>query len=146
MNRSSISRSLVHQADLMATTAEVLGIPLRTDEGVDSHSMLALMKGEGPSARKRAVSCSIRGIPSIRDGKWKLILDAGSGGWSKGDSNHPVQLYNLENDLGEQHNLAPLFPDRVDHMRAMWEEMIDRGRSTPGVEQANDVEVDRHLR
>ena len=143
---SSISRSLVHQADLMATTAEVLGIPLRADEGVDSYSMLALMKGEGPSARKHAVSCSIRGIPSIRDGKWKLILDAGSGGWSKGDSNHPVQLYNLENDLGEQHNLAPLFPDRVDHMRAMWEEMIDRGRSTPGVEQANDVEVDRHLR
>ena len=31
-------------------------------------------------------------------------------------------------------------------MSAMWEEMIDRGRSTPGVEQANDVEVDRHLR
>ncbi len=123
-----------------------IGIPLRADEGVDSYSMLALMKGEGPSARKHAVSCSIRGIPSIRDGKWKLILDAGSGGWSKGDSNHPVQLYNLENDLGEQHNLAPLFPDRVDHMSAMWEEVIDRGRSTPGVEQANDVEVDRHLR
>ena len=45
---SSISRSLVHQADLMATTAEVLGIPLRADEGVDSHSMLALMVERGP--------------------------------------------------------------------------------------------------
>ena len=107
--------------------------------------MLALMKGEGPSTRKHAVSCSIRGVPSIRDGKWKLILDAGSGEWSKGDSNHPVQLYNLENDLSEQHNLAPLFPDRVNHMKAMCEEMIDLGRIIPGVELANDVEVDRHL-
>ena len=38
---SSISRSLVHQADLMATTAEVLGIPLRADEGVDSYKLAA---------------------------------------------------------------------------------------------------------
>jgi len=129
----------------MATTAEGLDIPLRADEGVDSHSILALMKGEGPSNRKRAVSCSIRGIPSIRDGKWKLILDAVSGRRSMGDSKHPVQLYNLENDLSEKYNLAPLFPDRVVHMKAMWKEMIDRGRSTPGVEQANDIEVKRHL-
>ena len=103
------------------------------------------MNREGPSNRKRAVSCSIRGIPSIRDGKWKLILDAVSGRRAKGDSKHPVQLYNLENDLREKYNLAPLFPDRVVHMKAMWKEMIDRGRSTPGIEQANDIEAKRHL-
>ena len=45
-------------------------------------------------------------MPAVRFGSWKLILAPGSGGWGTGgDQSQPVQLYNLETDPAEQHNL-----------------------------------------
>lgn len=78
----SVCDALVHQADLMATLADLLGVELPADAGEDSVSLLPLLEGGREPVRRHAVSCSIRGVPSIRDGQWKLILGKGSGGWS----------------------------------------------------------------
>lgn len=95
--------------------------------------------------RDNEVSCSMNGVPALRQGPWKLILAPGSGGWTKGgDATQPVQLYNLADDLGETHNLAAAQPDRVAGMRALLEKVITAGRSTPGAPQKNDVRVRRY--
>jgi hypothetical protein len=74
-----------------------------------------------------------------------LILASGSGGWTPGgDPEQAVQLYDLAHDLGEAHNVAAQYPERVAAMSGQLAELIDRGRSTPGPQQANDVPVIRH--
>jgi hypothetical protein len=51
------------------------------------------------------------------------------------------QLYDLAADPGEKNNLVAEHPDRVAKMKAMMEEAIARGRTTPGEMLKNDVEV-----
>lgn len=113
--------------------------------GEDSFSLLPLLKGEDKPIREHAVSCSSGGVPALRRGAWKYIAAPGSGGGSRdGDPTQPVQLYNLADDLGETKNLAAARPKKVAEMKALLEELVAAGRSTPGQPQPNDVEVVRH--
>ncbi|NND07027.1 MAG: arylsulfatase [Saprospiraceae bacterium] len=138
------SAQLVHQADILATIAEILDVSLPPDAGEDSYSLLPLLKGEDGPVREHAVSASIHGLPSVRLGAWKLILAQGSGGWSPGGDSSRIQLYNLAEDLGETQNIADEQPGRVSEMKALMEKLISDGRSTPGPKQENDVEVIRY--
>ena len=141
----SICSQLVHQADLMATFAEVLGAELPDNAGEDSFSLVPLLQGGDKPVRDTAVSCSMRGVPSLRQGVWKYIAAPGSGGWGKGgDQSQPIQLYNLASDIGESTNLAAEHPERVAQMQALLEKLITDGRSTSGTPQKNDVRVQRY--
>ena len=139
-----VSSHLIHQADVLATVADLLGVTVPYDAGEDSFSLLPHLLGDKKPIRANAVSASSQGIPAVRSGSWKLILGAGSGGWSPGGDRHPIQLYNLEEDLDESDNLAEEMPNRVRDMRALLEDIISDGRSNEGPEQQNDVEVIRY--
>jgi arylsulfatase A-like enzyme len=141
----STNGALVHQADLLATVAEILGEDLPPEAGEDSFSLLPLLKGEAETVRPHAVSASIRGLPAVRLGDWKYLPGPGSGGWTKGDTG-PEQLYHLATDPGEQKNLAGERPKKLSELKATLETLIVNGRSTPGPKQANDVEVVRYPR
>jgi arylsulfatase A len=132
---------LVHQADLLATFADLFDHPLPADAGEDSVSLLPLLKGGDEPVRQHAISCGANGLPTLRDRNWKLVLGPGSGGWSKGGNEAGLQLYNLEADLGEKTNLASEMPNRVNSMLATYQRLVAEGRSTPGRQQANDVNV-----
>ncbi len=140
----TVSTQLIHQADIMATVANILGVSLPENAGEDSFSLLPLLKGKEAPVRIHAVSTSLRGIPAIRKGPWKLILGEGSGGWCPGGDGKEVQLYNLENDLGETDNLAEEMPDKVTEIRDLMDKIITGGRSNEGPQQENDAEVIRY--
>jgi hypothetical protein len=74
----------------------------------------------------------------LREGAWKLVFAADP------TKKTAVQLYNLEQDLGETSNLAAMYPERAQAMQATMEKLITQGRSTPGTPQQNDVEVIRY--
>ncbi|MCX7824356.1 MAG: arylsulfatase [Verrucomicrobiae bacterium] len=139
-----VCRQLVHQADIMATLADVLGVKLPDNAGEDSFSLLPLLRGEDKPIRPNAVSCAGRGTAGLRQGPWKLIFGPGGGGYDKDSGDIPVQLYNIDNDLGETKNLAAQKPERVAEMKALMEKLIADGRSTPGAPQKNDAEVKIH--
>ncbi len=144
-----VSNQLVGQIDLMATFADLLDKELPGTVGEDSVSFLPeLLQKDGGSMRTGIVSQSINGSFAIRDGQWKLILCAGSGGWSyprPGSDDHsglpPFQLYDLKSDPSEKINRCDEFPDRVASMKAALEDLVARGRSTPGTDLKNDVEI-----
>ena len=140
----AVSSRLVHQADLLATFADIFRAELPENAAEDSFSLLPLLKGVDKPVRQHAVSASIRGIPCVRDGEWKLILAPGSGGWTRGEGSERMQLYNLNEDLGEKNNLVVAHPERVQSMKKQLERMITRGRSNPGAAQKNDVQVRRY--
>jgi arylsulfatase A-like enzyme len=129
---------LVHQADLIATLADILGRKLPDNAGEDSFSLLPLLKGGDKPVREHAVSCASSGVPGLRRGPWKLILERDP------KANTEVQLYNLDDDIGEKTNLAAEKPELVAEMRALMDRLVADGRSTPGAKQRNDVEVRRH--
>lgn len=131
--------------DLLATCADLLNVTLPATAGEDSVSLLPVWLGRtrGP-VRETVVHHSIYGSFAIRAGKWKLLLCPDSGGWSAPRPNSPeaaklpsVQLYDLDRDPGEQHNLQAKHPERVRELLAKLEQQVKAGRSTPGPPQAN---------
>jgi arylsulfatase A len=139
---------LVGQIDFLATFAELVGADVPPTAGEDSVSFLPLLLGTSTAPpRTSIISQSINGSFAIRDGVWKLALCPGSGGWSaprpQDDTTGlpDLQLYDLATDPGERTNLAADHPDRVAAMRALLDEAIARGRTTPGPDQANDVPI-----
>ena len=128
---------------LMATCAELLGVELAADEGVDSFSILPELRGEtiDKPTHPVIVHHSISGKFAVRIGDWKYIHVKNSGGWSKGGDGKPTQLYNLREDLGEQDNLVDKESERVQAMRQTLMDVIEQGRSTSGPRLENDVQV-----
>ncbi len=140
----SVSDEPICQTSLLATCAELLGRALPEDGGVDSFSILPVLRGEdttGPT-HPSIVHHSVSGKFAIRVGDWKYIACKGSGGWSKGGDGKPEQLYNMKRDRAEKNNLIEQEAERAEAMRRALMDVIERGRSTAGPEQANDVPVE----
>lgn len=131
--------------DLLATCAEMLGQELPEDAGEDSVSNLPVWRGHHGDAplREAVVHSSIDGSFSIRRGRWKLEMCAGSGGWSEPVPGPacaglpPVQLYDLSVDVGERRNVQGEHPEVVRELRELLRRYIVEGRSTPGARQRN---------
>jgi arylsulfatase A-like enzyme/dienelactone hydrolase len=136
----SRSDRLVCLTDLFATFAEVVGAKVPASSGEDSVSFLPDLLGKPGKARDAVVHHSIEGRFAIRDGRWKLCLCGGSGGWSKGETEAP-QLYDLVADPGETRNRAADEPEVVTRLTKLLESYVADGRSTPGEKQKNDVAV-----
>ena len=136
--------------DLMATVAEVSGIELKDNEGEDSFSIVPLLLDPNSDSytREATVHHSINGSFALRKNEWKMIFCPGSGGWSDPKPNAreiaglpKFQLYNLEEDPGEQQNKYGEFPAIEKELKDLMVQYIADGRSTPGPQQQNDPEA-----
>jgi arylsulfatase A-like enzyme len=136
----TVCSQLVHQADVMATLADIFQVSLPSAAGEDSFSLLPLLQGGSTPVRTQAVNTACNGLPSYREGPWKLILQADAAAGTE------VQLYNLDQDPREASNLAGSESGRAAAMRQAFERLIVAGRSTPGPIQKNDVRVTRYPR
>lgn len=121
--------------DLMATFAAVTGYDLPDTTAVDSYNILRAFE-ETPHAeplRGAIVHHSVGGMFSIRRGPWKLIAGKGSGGWTKTDTSNdpPGQLYDMREDVREQHNRYDERPEIVAELEALLRQYKEEGRSVP---------------
>lgn len=138
-----ISDQIICHNNLMATCAQILGAALPVDAGVDSFSILPILKeseSDSPT-HPYVIHHSITGRFAIRKGDWKFIATQGSGGWSKGDDGKPSQLYNLANDRKETINLVDEKSEIVAELTQLLETAVKSGRTTLGPKQTNDVPV-----
>jgi arylsulfatase A-like enzyme len=118
-----------HLIDLMATCVDVAGAKypaqlhgqaIQPMEGVSLRPALA---GES-LARAQPICWEHEGNRAIRVGSWKLV------------SKHPEgwELYDIEADRTEQHDLATQQPERVKTMAAQWEAWANRVGVKPWAE------------
>ena len=146
------SGALIEQLDLFATCAEILGQPFPASVAEDSVSFLSVLRqpNVSPSPRSSLINHSAEGRFAIREGRWKLLVWPGSGGWSSPTpapspwlkvprtdlATLPAfQLYDLETDSAEMQNLAAAHPEIVQRLGRLLRVDIERGRSTTGAPQ-----------
>ncbi len=141
----SVSHETVCLVDLLATCADLMGAELPDNAGEDSVSNLPVWRGKAldRSLREATVHHSIDGSFSIRKDNWKLEMCPGSGGWSEPrpgpacEGLPPIQLYNLDNDIGERINVYEQCPDIVEELKTLLTHYVENGRSIPGAPQEN---------
>ena len=116
----------VISTDYYPTLLEIAGLPLKPEQHLDGESFVPLLRGDD-SLPPRSLYwhyphySNQGGFPSgaIREGDWKLIERYEDGS---------QQLFNLADDVGEQHNRVDEFPERAAKMRARlhaWYQSVD---------------------
>lgn len=156
MKTGTTSDQVICLSDLFATCADILGKQLPPGVAEDSVSILPALLGRAKKPlREAVVHHSIDGSFSIRQGKWKLELCSGSGGWSDPKPGSaataklpPVQLYDLSQDVGEKNNVQDQHPEVATRLTALLERYVSDGLSTPGKARSNTapVEIHHHVR
>src|SRR5690606_27259320 len=81
----TVSGATTTLANLSATCAEILGVPLPNGSARDSYSILSVLKqtSDAVEHQKVVVHHSSMGHFAIRQGRWKFIDKLGSGGFSE---------------------------------------------------------------
>lgn len=128
------SDALVCQIDLPASLAALTDQILPSDAAPDSFDVLGALLGKTPTGRDHLIEHA--GTLSIISGRWKYIAPSKGAKINRnvnielGNDPQP-QLYNLQTDLGEKHNVASEHPEKVKELAAMMEKIKAAGRSRP---------------
>ena len=114
-------------ANFMSTCADLIGNHSDKFETEDSYSILPILTGKATviADQEAIVNISSKGTLDIRKGPWKLITKLGSGGFTvpvnvTPEPGGPIgQLYNLDTDIHEDHNLYNENPEKVKELLAL---------------------------
>jgi arylsulfatase A-like enzyme len=117
-NRGAVCDVPVTSPDLFPTLLEMIGLPAQPAQHADGVSLVPLLEGASKLEREAIYwhfpHYSNHGMQSpggaIRRGDYKLI---------EYFENHTVQLFNLRDDPGEQHDLARAHPQTAARLREM---------------------------
>ena len=123
----------VISTDFYPTILEMVGVPLLPQQHTDGQSLAGLVKGDRKLERAALFwhfpHYSNHGMQSpggaIRAGDYKLL---------EYFENNTVQLFNLQHDLGEQHDLSATEPDKVAELREQlhtWRQNVSAAMMPP---------------
>ena len=113
-----VSDALVELIDVNATICELAGLPAQ--EGIDAESFVPVLRGEATEHRTETASI-LENYRCIRNREYKLIENY----------NDIFELYDLQNDPHELHNLAEEMPELCEEMRGRLSERFFGGRNKP---------------
>ena len=130
---------LLSLTDIMATCAQLIGVPLPADAAEDSFSFLELLQGRAPDkpVHEAVIHHSLDGMFAVRTGPWKAVFGTGSGGFSEPRRYTPAegepegQLFNIIDDTRETNNLWNNRPDIVNRLKGILDRYRREGRSRP---------------
>ncbi len=118
----AVSDAVVSQLDLFSSLASLVG---SSSESRDSENLLKVLMGTENQGRSELIM-EATGRTALRKGEWVLIPPYNGPAISK-DVNIEIgnspdyQLYNLNEDLGEQQNLAASHQEKLEEMIATFE-------------------------
>lgn len=143
---AQVSTQPCNTTDIFATLASAVGYALPDDVAVDSFDMLPAMlglQGDDRPIRPHLLTQGYRGDFQIRQGKWKYLDHAGSGGNDYGkdplrkyalpelEPDAPGQLYDLAEDPGETTNLYVRNAAKRRELQDLLARLKREGRSAP---------------
>jgi len=108
--KAAVCSEPVISTDIMPTILSAAGVELPGDRVYDGKDMLAALRGETKEPLHKALFwCDGSDQWAVRAGKWKLLSRKGS-----------LELYDLEADISEKHNLAAQRPGVVEEMEGIY--------------------------
>jgi len=114
-----------HLIDIMATCVDLSGAVYPKEfNGIEIQPMEGRSLAPGFASDtdpERVLMWEHYGSAAIRQGKWKLVRLSGK----------PWELYNLEKDRTELHDLAGTHPEKAEELEALWEKNAHRTRIYP---------------
>ncbi|NQT39453.1 MAG: arylsulfatase [Planctomycetes bacterium] len=124
-NPGTLVHSPGHVVDIMATCVDTAGVeyPERYNgqaiQPPEGESLLPIFRGD--TRQRGPIFWEHEGNRAVRDGRWKLV------------SRHPGpwELYDLEADRTELHNLAAKQPEKVKELTAKYEAWAERCSVSP---------------
>ncbi len=129
---NAVCRELASTIDILPTFAQLSGGTVPGDRIVDGRNIWPLMSGQkgAKSPHEAFYFYHTTQLQAVRSGQWKLILPQTSKkrGWSKEESNTPLRLINLAEDIHEDNDLSKQFPEIVTMLMAL----ADKARSDLG--------------
>jgi arylsulfatase len=145
--------TMVGLVDLAPTILDLLGVPAPDARGREGTSLVPYLEAGGPAPRRDLVAFAEvhperlvplgssfdtrRGILALRDDRWKVVLIPGR-------EQDLVQLFDLEHDPGEQHDVAAEWPSiRTAMLRRLAARLAPR---QPEARSALDDKLARQLR
>ncbi|WP_073403109.1 sulfatase family protein [Mucilaginibacter sp. OK098] len=114
--KPKVSDALVSQIDVLASFSAFLKQPVPAGDAKDSENLIAAFLGKSDQGRSVYVEQG-GALAIVKDG-WKYIMPNKGAAYDKlvgietGNSLEP-QLYNLNKDVGEKHNIAVQHPEKV---------------------------------
>jgi len=110
-----------HLIDLMATCVDLAGAnyPAAPVKPMEGRSLVPAFAGH--SLNREALYWEHEGNRAIRKGPWKLV----------GKEDQPWELYNIDTDRAEQHDLAPQQPERTKALTSQWQTWAERANVLP---------------
>lgn len=107
--------------DLLPTFAALAGAKLPTDRKLDGVSLWPQLTGGASTASAHETFFYYHGLrlAAVRHGDWKLHLAAPAETQKKSGPAGTLQLYNLQTDLAESHNVAATHPAVVAQLQAL---------------------------
>ena len=127
--------------DLLPTLAVLAGAAPPDDRVIDGHDISALMHGQSGAASPTEAFYYYQHthLQAVRSGRWKLhVPRPAKPPWAPNWARHinpkdvvaieKPMLFDLEADIGEQHDVAAAHPDVVERLLAL----VERGRTDIG--------------
>jgi len=131
--KGSVCDKMASTMDLLPTFAAISGAPLPKKK-IDGVNILPLLEGKlDANPRDHLFYYYGRPLQCVRQGKWKLHfphrhrsyegVEPGKNGlpgpYAQGETG--LELYDLENDIGERHNVADKYPEIVERLQGLGE-------------------------
>ncbi|MEL7187731.1 MAG: sulfatase-like hydrolase/transferase, partial [Pseudomonadota bacterium] len=144
MQGGQVVHSVGHVMDLLPTFAELAGIELPAKFGdrdllpLEGQSLAPVFREEEVAADERKLYWMIGGAKAMRKGKWKIVtqgpertqagiaIPAGHDAW---------ELYDMQADRCELHDLADQYPQRVVSMAESWNAWYARCLADTGAQR-----------
>ena len=101
--------AVVSSMDIFPTVVRLAGGEIQGE--LDGHDLMPLARGEGLGTAHQELYWRQGQRAALRIGDWKLVKPK-SDTW---------ELYNLNEDLSESHDLAETFPEELENLRQRWD-------------------------
>lgn len=118
-----VVREMGSLLDVLPTLAALAGAPLPAGRTLDGYDLSGVLQGRGPSPRTTYFYYRNATLQAVRSGRFKLHF------FTRPDGNHeparpldPPWLFDLDQDAGEEDNIAAERPDVVAELRRLADE------------------------
>jgi arylsulfatase len=121
--RGELARDPGHLIDIMATCVDVSGAKYPDSvQKFEGKSLAPTFTGK--AIERDAIYWEHEGNRALRKENWKLVAKGPAGEW---------ELYDIDRDRAELHNLASQQPERTQQMVAQWEAWARRANVLPWI-------------